>query len=174
MNRLLVLILSVLPGLSVMAQTPEDYHFSVKDGYATWQLVYETAVDEDAVLDYLLGSGNFTDVTNVTSGFSFTIAPRAVDWRLSGIQRAYTPMYILNYQMTGHGLLQIRDGRYRVTVDHVTFLDNPSVAFETYVLNKQSEFRGVFTAEKSNAAAILDYDFTKLFTMPEQAEEETW
>ena len=71
-------------------------------------------------------------------------------------------------------LLQIRDGRYRVTVDHVVFLDSPSVALETYALTRQGGFRGVFSADSSNAAAVLDHDLTNLFTMPSQSEEEAW
>lgn len=174
MKKILFACLAGLLCLSLAGQTPEDHHFSVKDGFVTWQLVYDADVDADSALDCLLSSGDFADVVSVAEGFSFTITPRSVDWRSSNVPRSHTPLYILNYQMTGHGLLQIRDGRYRVTVDHIMFLDNPAVALETYALTRQGEFRGVFSADSSNAAAVLDHDFTSLFTMPSQSEEEVW
>jgi hypothetical protein len=84
-------------------------------------------------------------------------------------------MYILNHPMTAHGLLQIRDGRYRVTVDHVLFQDEPSpVPIETYALNRQHEFRSVFTASGSNAGVVLNCEFTNLFTVPTEGVEEEW
>lgn len=172
MNRLLALMISGLLGLCAAAQTPEDFHFSVKDSYVTWQLVYDESLDADAVLGYLLGSGNFADVTAIADGFSFTITPQMADWRSSEIPRAHVPIYILNYQMTAHGLLQIRDGRYRVTVDHVVFQDEPGVPLETYAINKKSEFRSVFSAPSSNAAAVLDHSFTKMFTFQENQDED--
>ena len=154
------------------AQTPESFHFSVKDGYVTWRLVYDVAIDADTALNYLRGSANFADVSTVPGGFSFTITPQTVDWRSSEIPRAHVPIYILNSLMTGHGLMEIRDGRYRVTVDHVVFQDNPVVPLETYALNRRSEFRAVFSADISNAAAVLDHSFTKMFTIQETPEED--
>lgn len=175
MKRVFLLVLLALSPLSAAAQTPEECNFSVKDNYVTWQLVYEDSVDAATVMDYLRGSGNFADIADVSSGISFTITPRTADWRSSGVQKGYVPMYILNHQMTAHGLLQIRDGRYRVTVDHIIFLDDPSpIPLETYALNRQRGFKGVFYASTSNAAAVLNSEFTGLFKIPEQAEEEEW
>lgn len=175
MKRAFSIIVSALACVVAMAQTPEDYHFSVRDNYVTWQLVYETSIDTDAALDYLLGSGNFADVSEVSGGLSFTILPRMVDFRASGAQRGNVPMYILNHPMTAHGLLQIREGRYRVTVDHVLFQDEPSpVPIETYALNRQHEFRSIFTASGSNAGFVLNCEFTNLFTVPTEVVEEEW
>lgn len=174
MKKIVFACLLALLGLSASAQDPAYYRFLVKEGYVTWQLVYESSVDTEVVQDYLLSSGDFSEVAEVAGGFSFTISPRFADWRSSDVARAHVPLYILNYQMSAHCLLQIREGRYRVTVDHVVFLDDPPTPLETYALNRRGEFRGVFTASSSNAAAVLDHDFEKLFTITAGEEEEDW
>ena len=172
MKRKLTIILSALACMVAAAQTPEDYHFSVKDNYVTWQLVYAAPIDTDAALDYLLGSGNFADVTDVSDGISFTILPRSVDFAAAGFKRLSVPMYLVNYPMTAHGLLQVRDGRYRVTVDHVSFVDNPPMSLELFALRKGGVFAPLFVSGK--AAFILDNDFTALFTIPTETTEEDW
>ena len=167
-----LLLLPLISGV-LGAQTAEDYHFTADGGNVRWQLVYESPTDSTAILDYLLGSGNFADATEISGGVSFTILPRKVDYRAAGFRAGQVAMYILNYMMTGHGLLQMRDGRYRVTVDHVVFQAEPDTPFETYALDRTGKFKSLFTAPSTNAAQVLDYDLTQLFTIRE-AEEENW
>ena len=173
MRKVLTIVLSALLGLSAVAQTPEDYHFSVKDRTINWQLVYESPVDSTAVIDYLVGSGNFADLAETTNGLSFSILPRSIDHQAAGVKTGATPIYILNGRMAAHGLLQMREGRYRVTVDRISFQDgiNP-IPLESYVLNKQSGFKSVFIS--MNAARVIDYELTELFKIPAAAEEEDW
>ena len=171
-KALIVALLSAL-ALTASAQTPEDCHFLADGGSVRWQQVYESPADSTAILDYLLGSGNFADATEISGGVSFTILPRKVDYRAAGFRAGQVAMYILNYMMTGHGLLQMRDGRYRVTVDHDVFLAEPDTPFETYALDRTGKFKPLFTAPSTNAAQVLDYELTQLFTIRE-AEEENW
>ena len=170
-----IFTLLLLPFISGVlgAQTAEDYHFTADGGNVRWQLVYESPTDSTAILDYLLGSGNFAAATEISGGVSFTILPRKADYRAAGFRAGQVARYILNYMMTGHGLLQMRDGRYRVTVDHVVFQAEPDTPFETYALDRTGKFKPLFTAPSTNAAQVLDYELTQLFTIRE-AEEENW
>jgi len=171
MRKILFLMLSGLLGLGAAAQTPEDLHFSVKDRTIIWQQVYESSADSAAILDYLYGSGNFADVTEITNGVSFTILPRSIDIQAVGFKRGEVSVYITLYQMTAHGLIQMREGRYRATVDHVVFHADPDTPLETYALSRQSEFKPIFTSMK--AAQAIDYELSHLFEIQE-TENEDW
>lgn len=170
-----VLIFAILASLTMAAsaQTAEDYHFVADGGSARWQMVYESPADSTAILDYLLGSGNFADITGISGGISFTILPRKADYHAAGFRAGRVAMYVLNYMMTGHGLLQLRDGRYRVTVDHIVFQADPDTPLETFALNRSGAFKPLFTDSSANAAQVLDYELTQLFTI-RMVEEDTW
>lgn len=171
MRNLLFIVTFGLLGLGTAAQIPEDLHFSVKDRIIIWQQVYESPADSAAVLDYLLGSGIFADVVEISNGVSFTIMPRSIDIQAAGFKRGSMSMYISLYRMTAHGLLQMRDGRYRVTVDRIVFLAEPDTPLEAYALNRESEFKSIFTS--MNAAQAIDSELTRLFTIQE-TEDEDW
>lgn len=171
MKKIMILSLCLTLCFGMRAQTAEDYHFSLRDGYVTWQMVYDSPIDSTSVINYLLGSGNFADLAETTNGFSFTILPRSADYQAARVKRGMTAMYLLNYQMTAHGLLQMRDGRYRVTVDHIAFPDGASqTSLETYALNRQADFKALFFS--MNAALIIDHELTGLFTIREETDED--
>ena len=158
-------------GIVANAQTPEDFHFYVEGQGICWRQVFESPADSTAVLDFLIGSGNFTDIAEISNGISFIITPRKIDTRAGGFKAGSVAMYVSNYLMTAHGLLQMKEGRYRVTVDRIVFQARPDTTLETYALNKQMAFKPVFVS--MNAAKALDYELSKLFTI-KAPEKEDW
>lgn len=171
MKKTICLALFALLGLLLAAQTPEDYHFYVEDGRIFWRQVFESPADSTTLLDHLIGSGNFVDVAEVSNGVSFAIAPRKIDTRAGGFKAGSVAMYVANYTMTAHGLLEMKEGRYRVTVDRIVFQSGPDTTLETYALNRRSEFKPVFLS--MNAAQALDHELTQLFTV-RMPEKEDW
>lgn len=169
-KALFILLLAVFSSKAV-SQTPGDYHFAVEGQKICWRQVFESPVDSLTVFDYLSGSGNFTDLAEISNGISFTIAPRKIDVRRAGLKISQVSMYILNYMMTAHGLIQLRAGRYRVSVDHILFYADPDTPLETYALSKQQDFKPVFMT--MNAAQAIDFELTTLFTI-KPIEEEDW
>lgn len=171
MRKTFFVALLALLGFAAQAQTPEDYHFYVDDQGVCWRQVYESPADSTAVLDFIFGSGNFTDIAEISSGISFIVTPRKIDTRAGGFKAGSVAMYISNYTMTAHGLLQMKEDRYRVTVDRIVFQAGPDTTLETYALNKRLEFKPVFVS--MNAAKAIDYELTRLFTI-KTAEKEDW
>lgn len=171
MKKILCITLFALLGIAAKAQTPEDYHFFVEGQGIYWRQVFESPADSTAVLDYLHGSGNFADIAEISSGFSFTVTPRRIDTKAGGFKAGSVAMYVSNYMITAHGLLEMKEGRYRVTVDRIVFQGRPETSLETYALNKQMEFKPVFVS--MNAAKAIDYELTRLFTI-KAAEREDW
>lgn len=171
MKKTICVALFALIGLLLAAQAPEDCHFYVEDGSIFWRQVFESPADSNTLLDHLFGSGNFADITEVSNGVSFTIAPRKINTRAGGFKAGSVAMYVANYTMTAHGILEMREGRYRVTVDRIVFQAGPDTTLETYALNKRMEFKPVFVS--MNAAKAIDYELTRLFTI-KAAEREDW
>ena len=171
MNKTIFAALLTLIGLGLGAQTPEDYHFQLKEGRIIWQQVYESPADSTAVLDFVFGSGNFSDIAEISSGISVTIPPRRVDIRAAGLKAGSVSMYIINYTFTAHGMMEIRPGRYRVTVDLIRFQSQPDLPLEAYALDRRGEFKPVFLS--MNAAQALDSELTRLF-MIKETEKEDW
>ena len=172
MKKTICLALFALIGLLLAAQTTEDYHFYAEDGRIFWRQVFESPADSTTLLDHLFGSGNFADITEVSNGISFTIAPRKIDTRAGGFKAGSVAMYVANYTMTAHGLLEMKEGRYRVTVDRIIFQSEPDTTLETYALNRRGEFKPVFLS--MNAAQALDHELTRLFTVRMPEKEEDW
>lgn len=171
MRKILLIALFALLGLAAKAQTPEDFHFYVEDQGICWRQVYESPADSTAVLDFIFGSGNFADIVEISSGISFIVTPRKIDTRAGGFKAGSVAVYVSNYTMTAHGLLEMKEGRYRVTVDRIVFQTGPDTTLETYALNKRMEFKPVFVS--MNAAKAIDYELTRLFTI-KTAEKEDW
>ena len=172
MKKTICLALFALIGLLLAAQTTEDYHFYAEDGRIFWRQVFESPADSTTLLDHLFGSGNFANITEVSNGVSFAIAPRKIDTRAGGYKAGSVAMYVANYTMTAHGLLEMKEGRYRVTVDRIVFQSEPDTTLETYALNRRGEFKPVFLT--MNAAKALDHELTRLFTVRAPEKEEDW
>lgn len=171
MKAFICIALFALSGGFLAAQTPEDYHFQVKEGKIIWQQVYESSVDSTAFLDFIFGSGNFTNITEISNGISVAIPPRSADIRAAGFKAGSVSLYISNYTFTAHGLVELKPGKYRVTVDLIMIQSQPDLPLEAYALNKRGEFKPIFIS--MNAAQVLDSELTRLFTIKEP-EKEDW
>lgn len=167
----ITLIIALLVGAAAYAQEPSDFGFFVKDRSVIWHRVFSSQFGEETILDYLYGSGDFTDVVIISDGISFRLAPRFIDVDATGVSRGSLSMYLSLYRMEAHGKIQIREGRYRVTVDHINFLDEPPVALETYALNRNAEFKPTFV--NLNAALAINLELTRLLEV-KTSEDEDW
>ena len=99
------------------------------------------------------------------------VKPEEAPVFLASYKAGSVAVYVSNYTMTAHGRLEMKEGRYRVTVDRIVFQTGPDTTLETYALNKRMEFKPVFVS--MNAAKAIDYELTRLFTI-KTAEKEDW
>ena len=114
-------------------------------------------------------------------GFTCRIIPHEVDYRGAGMKRGLVSMYLLGGEMEGRAVVQIREGRYRVTVDGIVFtttLETPlskageRTKLEMYALNSRGEFRSNFWGK--GASPVLDYDLLSTFGIKSLEEDEDW
>ena len=106
-------ILLAIPAI-LLAQ--DESRFSTDGASVMWQNVYQTQLDSAAVVDGLIASGHFDGIILTRDGFTCRIIPHEVDYRGAGMKRGLTSMYLLDGELEGRAVVQIREGRYRVTV----------------------------------------------------------
>lgn len=182
MKRLVIaLSLLVVPFVGI---AQDDSRFSTDGTSVIWQNVYQTQLDSAAVVDGLLSSGHFDNVVLTKDGFTCRIIPHEANYRGAGLKRGQVFMYISSADVEGRAVVQIREGRYRVTVDEVVFITNISggggmftlgerTALERYALNGSGEFKSRFWNKGSSP--VLDYDLFSLFDVKEQGDQdEDW
>lgn len=155
----------------------QEHSFKVQDRDIFWQKVFPSDLDSAGILQAVSLSGAFSDVTPVSSGISLRIVPREVDYQAAGYSRGRTPMNLLACLLSGHALIEFRPGRYRVTVDHLTLVENITTSLyekgrtnslESLALNKKGELRKVF----QESALILEVDLSKIFSFKAKIEED--
>ena len=179
MRKLILCTIFILS--SIIAWGQETNNFSVKDGGIVWQRVYQSQLDSSSIASALIATGQVTDVAGIPGGIVCHIAPRSLDYRGAGYSRGAAAMYIVNRQMEGHATIQLRDGRYRVTVDRMVFVASTETSLsrvgertplEDYAMSRKGEIKSVFTS--MNASGIIDYDLGKLFDFKVVTDEEDW
>lgn len=173
--------IAILLAFAATAWAQDGSRFSTDGATVTWQQVYQTPLDSADVVDGLLGSGKFDNVILTKDGFTCRIIPHEVDYRGAGMKRGLVSMYLLGGEMEGRAVVQIREGRYRVTVDGIVFtttLETPlskageRTKLEMYALNSRGEFRSNFWGK--GASPVLDYDLLSTFGIKSLEEDEDW
>ena len=178
-----VFALSLL-AVSFVGIAQDDSRFSTDGTSVIWRNVYQTQLDSAGVVDGLLASGHFDNVIFTKDGFTCKIIPHEADYRGAGMKRGNVFMYINTADMEGRAVVQIREGRYRVTVDEIVFTTNISggggvfkqgerTALERYALNGSGSFRNNFWSKGSSP--VIDYDLFSLFEIKERDDQdEDW
>lgn len=153
----------MLISLASFAQTNNFY---VENGKLYWQRVYEQNIDIESMLT---NSGKFIDINFANGVISATLKPGKVD--VKGRGPMDIPIYIRDGHVTGFVRIQQKEGRYRVTIDQIVFIDmvdsplgkqGEETSLETYAIKKDGSLRPYFL---NTASAIINDSFTDLFVL---------
>ena len=173
MNK--TLLISLFAGLFCilgLAQEKETYNFSTKNGDVIWQKVYPTALDTRAVFDAIKTNGSLFDITETEQVLTGNLVERAAEYSSLGYSRGEVPIFV-NHLLGGFVKVEMREGRYRVTVSKMYRIDDTTAARErtdfTFYVKKNGDFR--FFPE--TARKIFDANFNKMFEIKD-TEEEDW
>ena len=176
-----IALFAILFAFYATLSAQDESRFSTNGSAVTWQQVYQTPLDSASVIDGLLGSGLFDSVILTKDGFTCRIIPHEVDYRGAGMKRGLVSMYLLEGEMEARAVVQIREGRYRVTVDGIVFtttVETPlskageRTKLELYALNGSGQFRRNFWNKGSSP--VLDYDLLTTFELKEADTNEDW
>ena len=164
-KHIIVLVASLTIAATTFAQVN---NFSVaEDGKAYWQKVYDVAISHEDLLNIIVNDGNFVDI-NDGNVITFRMNPVEIDVTEYGYTRMSVPMYVVNYNVSGLVTVQLKDDRYRVTVDNITLVRNLTTrmgkegeeeAIETWAVKK-----GQLTSGFSKIpSAVYDQYFSNRF-----------
>ena len=166
MKRLIFsVIASILFSQALFAQVN---NFSVsEDGRAYWQKVYSGDLSHDELLSIIVNDGNFVDI-NDGDVITFRVVRGKLDVEDYGYKRGAVPMYVVNYDVSGFVTVQLKESKYRVTVDNIILVRNLTTRLgkegeeepiETWAV-KSGELTSGF---KKTPSLIYDMYFSNLF-----------
>ena len=152
MRRAWLLLLLFEPAVLFAQSGPLGY-FQIAEGRVIWQSVYSTSLNsEDAARRLTIEGFRVVDATDSMVTFycdGLNVAPEEF-----GYSRGETPMYVTGNNLLFRGFIQIKDGRYRVTLDRFILMNNITTA------------GGVFTAGSTSpieSQALNGTDFSSGF-----------
>lgn len=161
MKKILFVMVLLFAQVAMFAQTNNFY---VENGKIYWQRVYEQDVDIEAML---INSGKFIDISTANNIISATLKPGKVDTKGRSVMD--TPIYIRDGHVTGFVRIQQKEGKYRVTVDQIIFIDmvdsplgqqGEETALEVYAVKRDGSIRPYFL---NTASSIINEAFIDLF-----------
>ena len=124
MRRAWLLLLLFAPAVLFAQSGPLGY-FQIAEGRVIWQSVYSTSLNsEEAARRLTIEGFRVVDVTD--SMVTFYCDGLRVFPEDYGYSRGETPMYVTGCDLVFRGFIQLKDGRYRVTLDRFRLMDNIS------------------------------------------------
>lgn len=154
--------------MGVTASSAQVNNFGVsEDGKVFWQKVYDIAISHDDLMNIIINDGNFVYI-NDGDVITFRMIRGKLDVRDYGFSRGAVPMYVVNYDVTCFVTIQLKEDRYRATVDNIKLVRNLTTSLgeegeeesvETWAV-KNGQITGGFAKLPS---AIYNAYFTNLF-----------
>lgn len=165
MKSLMLLVLSLIASVTIFAQSN---NFGVSEsGKAYWQKVYDVPISHDDLLNIIVEDGGFVDIHD-GDVITFRMNPAKIDVTDYGYDRMSVPMFVVNYGVSCFVTIQIKENRYRVTVDSIILVRNLTTrigikgeeeAIETWAVKKGQLTSGFM----KTPSAIYDQYFSKRF-----------
>ncbi len=129
-----------------------------------WQLVRDTELTRNELLDAIIESGYFTNIDVTGDKVVCELRPYRLNYEQysrSGLDLA--PAYLTQNLIAGTVIIELSNNRYRTTVKNIRFIDNTQAGLgivtpiEYWVLNRSQDLK--FSLFK-NGSELLDKDFT--------------
>lgn len=158
-----------------------SFNFSIDNGKIIWQKVFDTDLNSEQITILAQESGIMRDINVSENRVSGQIELMEPDYRGAGYGEMSTPIFISRSFVECFALIELRDGRYRVTLRNIALAQkyNDGVSkegekstLESYALNRRGdEMKKGFL---NKPAEILNYTFIKSFTVSASKQDEDW
>lgn len=149
-------------------------HFIASPYDLKWERVYELGENEFSPNLLPIQIEGLERTASIYSGKIETFS----DWKSLGYKELSLPMYIPRTRISASVLIEVRDGRYRVTLTNIVLIQNyddpisqagDQTLLKTFALNNKGEFKSAFL---KTPVDIYEKTFDRLFTM--QIENNEW
>lgn len=177
MSKPITLISLLLLSISVFGQDDTHANFILKDGDVFYQKVFEMpGKSADEIKEQLTSFINQQKTVNInasTSDNTFHLDGFKMKYKEYGHSTGTTAFYILNGVWNGAGRVDIKEGKYRVTLGDIHYSDNTALDFggvstnmadnerieAVIVRNNKPEFR----SSHEKYIGIMSQNFDDLF-----------
>lgn len=148
----IILLLCCTSTVIIYAQS-ELYGFKPLGNDLVWQYVYETDLSPTEIKEYFISSGKFESVQGNDSSIWGNSKKKQLNRKSAGVgrgtlSRAYA---LLNYPLSYFIKIDIKDGKYRVTVGNITAHPDISLSYMGVSTNTNTQI----------SARELLYNFNK-------------
>mgnify|MGYP003289130454 CR=1 FL=1 len=165
MKRILIL-LCVLINASAYAQ----HNFLItENAKVIWQKVYETSYDIEDLHAAIFNSGQYNDIAVYDNTITCWMNESSIDYAQEGYNSSQISMLLRDSNVKGFITIQLKDNRYRVTIEQIQFIAKYDGSFsrkgdisiiETSALNRKGSFNKMV---ESNTLVVIDAAFLRRF-----------
>ena len=152
----------------------QEKNFFIEEGAIKWQKVFQVdSVNVKDVVHNLLAEGHFKEIESGEGMVTCELRGLSLNYQDLGFKRMSLPIYIPNDKFSGFVTVQVKNNRYRVTVDRI-ITANPRLGqgpLDGLALDKEGAFKPAFLGDP---ATIIDYNFDKLFSGLAKPIDDEW
>lgn len=170
MKRFLLLVLF----LACVSASAQDHCFLVENGAVKWQKVFQAeGVNVKDVAYNLQTEGHFKDIESGDGIVTCELRKLSLDYKGAGFKRMSLPLYVVNDTYSGFVTVQLKEDRYRVTVDRIRCFNSHygDGSLEDFAVGKEGALDPAFLKA---AAAVLEYTFDGLFSGLAKQVDDEW
>jgi hypothetical protein len=151
----------------------QEHNFQVEDLNLTWVKVFE---QPDSVFSLSKLAVALTD-QRIEGDIIYGSFKSLADWKAAGYTEMTTPIYVARKMILAEVMIELRPGRYRVTVKNIRleqlYDDSLTEAHEieflqSYAVNRSGEFKPAFLKQP---AEIYQGTFERLFSFRTVSDE---
>ena len=163
----LLFLLALVPALS-WAQN----NFFIEDNSLVWRKVYNNSTDVETIAYQLLHDGHFKEIESSDNLVTAELRNLEIDYSGAGVKRMSLPIYIPNNTFYGFVTIQIKEGRYRVTIERM--VGRGSRLGPVNMNNMTLENGGFDDKFLGQPAMVFDYTFDKVFSKLSNKQDDEW
>lgn len=169
MKRILFLVFLFLLGLTVQAQE----NFYVDGGEIIWRRVFNADTDLGTIERNFRSKGCFKDFYSHNGIITAELQDFKMNIEAAGYKRMSLPIYLPNGYFSAFVIVQVKEGRYRVTVRRIAYhLDRLGDSMLSDVsLNDDGSIMDKFVGAPAN---VINYNFFNLFANLGEEEDDDW
>lgn len=167
----MLLLLFVLLNIRLAAQPASVvHHFSAVNKEVSWESTTLSLLDFSALVKAIQSRDLLMHMHVGAHSISGKLKPFAIAYRGAGFNNSNVPAYLLGNLVEGFFMLEFRDGRYRVLLKHIVFVE--AVGEDLLADAKRMPLEGLSLQEggrqfksdfKTSASSVLNYTFTHFF-----------
>ncbi|WP_435624510.1 hypothetical protein [Flagellimonas sp.] len=175
----ILLILPVL--LSAQIICSQEHSFTLNDDQLIWQNVYRQNLKLNDIEKAIRLKGQFEEFAVSDTQIICTLKPFKLDFKSLGKKSMFTSIYIQQMFLTGLLVVDVKEGRHRVTFKNLKMAPKEDTALwsandiegiEFYALKKHSPgYRKNFL---KNDVEIFEYNLKKLVDFKTNNKDDDW